>query len=605
MRCQPRSRRCNHARVLPRGQPKGLGTICAYPKFTPVPFREEDLWNGYECRRGGCLWAGFEEGSFGRAPETSERAIYVLKTALLCTDSDLWGLWGFGIRMISAVLRRAGHSTRLIFLPPESQGYPPDVLEETKELVKSADVIGLSCYSQGSRNARQLTTCLRELRKPIVWGGLHATLNPGECAETADIVCRGEGESTILELAEILEAGRDWGHVRNLAYIRRSQLVINPVRPPIRDLDELPLFDFERQDEFHLTKGQIIQASWRAEDSPKGQAYFIGSRGCGFHCTYCCNRRLKELYAGNGNYVRRMSVSKYVEQLDTLHKRHFPRATGFFLFDEDFFMRSVEELREFSELYRKRIGIPFSCLASPPRITGEKLEHLVKAGLWKIGVGVESGSERTKQEVYQRKISNDLVLKAAKSISDFPTVVPCYFFIIGNPYEEESDLLDTLRFMARLTYPYYANIYNLVFFPGSALYARALKDGIISGAQDSGYELDTRAGFKYQAQTWKRKNLYLNSLLFLTEGKVTRHRLGLLPRFLIPFLTHGVVIRFLEPRASVSQALIAGKSSALYLRMKVGLLLRKVIADPRGVYDLKLYFRNAGKKALATLLRRP
>jgi GDP-L-fucose synthase len=24
-----------------------LGTICAYPKFTPVPFREEDLWNGY------------------------------------------------------------------------------------------------------------------------------------------------------------------------------------------------------------------------------------------------------------------------------------------------------------------------------------------------------------------------------------------------------------------------------------------------------------------------------------------------------------------------------------------------------------------------------
>ena len=24
-----------------------LGTICAYPKFTPVPFQEEDLWNGY------------------------------------------------------------------------------------------------------------------------------------------------------------------------------------------------------------------------------------------------------------------------------------------------------------------------------------------------------------------------------------------------------------------------------------------------------------------------------------------------------------------------------------------------------------------------------
>ncbi len=25
----------------------GIGTVCSFPKFTPVPFREEDLWNGY------------------------------------------------------------------------------------------------------------------------------------------------------------------------------------------------------------------------------------------------------------------------------------------------------------------------------------------------------------------------------------------------------------------------------------------------------------------------------------------------------------------------------------------------------------------------------
>ena len=24
-----------------------VGTVCAYPKFTPVPFNEEDLWNGF------------------------------------------------------------------------------------------------------------------------------------------------------------------------------------------------------------------------------------------------------------------------------------------------------------------------------------------------------------------------------------------------------------------------------------------------------------------------------------------------------------------------------------------------------------------------------
>ena len=36
-----------HARLLGLKKFVQIGTICAYPKFTPVPFKEEDLWNGY------------------------------------------------------------------------------------------------------------------------------------------------------------------------------------------------------------------------------------------------------------------------------------------------------------------------------------------------------------------------------------------------------------------------------------------------------------------------------------------------------------------------------------------------------------------------------
>lgn len=36
-----------YARQYKVGKFVALGTICAYPKFTPVPFKEEDLWNGY------------------------------------------------------------------------------------------------------------------------------------------------------------------------------------------------------------------------------------------------------------------------------------------------------------------------------------------------------------------------------------------------------------------------------------------------------------------------------------------------------------------------------------------------------------------------------
>ena len=127
--------------------------------------------------------------------------------ALICTDSDLWA---FGTRLISSVLKRAGHTTRLILLASDSPEYSAQSLAEAGELARQSDLVGLSCYSRGSRKARQVADCLRAQHKTIVWGGLHASLNPGECAEAAGIVCRGEGEETILELVEALEGGGGW-----------------------------------------------------------------------------------------------------------------------------------------------------------------------------------------------------------------------------------------------------------------------------------------------------------------------------------------------------------------------------------------------------------
>jgi radical SAM superfamily enzyme YgiQ (UPF0313 family) len=238
-----------------------------------------------------------------------------------------------------------------------------------------------------------------------------------------------------------------------------------------------------------------------------------------------------------------------VEHLEMLHKQYFPRASDFFLIDEDFLLRPLDEIREFSKLYRERVGIPFECHGSPPRVTEEKLSCLAEAGLWRLRMGAESGSERTKREVYDRPVSNDALLNASRVLKQKPNVVPAFYFIIGNPYEEPRDLLATLELMSRLAGPYYAQTFNLLFFPGSALYERALADGTISGAWDSGGELHPRVGFQYKSHAWKRKNLYLNTLLFLADGKATALRIGFLPRFLLPSLIHPRMIRFADRRA--------------------------------------------------------
>jgi hypothetical protein len=298
-----------------------------------------------------------------------------------------------------------------------------------------------------------------------------------------------------------------------------------------------------------------------------------------------------------------MSSTKYVEQIEVLYKQHFPGATDLFLLDEDFFMRTVAEIQEFAELYRDRVGLPFDCMASPPRITDEKLRPLVAAGLWRISLGVESGSERTKKEVFDRPIPNKLVLSASRTIHKHPSVAPCYFFIIGNPYEQEQDLIDTLKLMTGMAYPYYINIYNLVFFPGSELFDRAVRDGIIAGSGDSGFELHFRAGLKYRDHAWKQKNLYLNGLLFLTEGKVTKRRLGLLPRGMIPFLIRPGVIHFMDRREFLCRLVIGSKVLLLRVRAKVGGVLKKLIGNPADAYNLPRFLMHSVKKRFAALAR--
>ena len=255
--------------------------------------------------------------------------------------------------------------------------------------------------------------------------------------------------------------------------------------------------------------------------------------------------------------------------------------------------RKTRELRAFAEAYRKEVGLPFECLGSPVRITEEKLDVLVNAGLWRVRMGIECGSERVKKEVYERHMTNEVVIRAARAINKYPHVVPYYFIIISNPYEETGDLVETARFLSGLPSPYFLQAFSLIFFPGTALYDRAVRDGLIVGTEDSGYQLDYRGGLRYKGHDWKQNNLYLNGLLFLMEGKSTPRRLGLLPRPLLPLLLNHRVIRFNNRFPWLIKMAIEVKLLALLLRKFGARWLTRIIGDPRAIYDLG----SSGKRA--------
>jgi len=150
----------------------------------------------------------------------------------------------FGMRSVSASIKQAGHQTRLIFLDPQKVNLPSDIKEQLEPLVADSEIVGISSMARSSDRAKQLLGYLRSMGKRTVWGGIHPTLNPEECAQHADIVCRGEGEGFMLDLIRRWEEGAAWSDIPNSAYRSNGRVVLNALRPLISDLDELPLFDF-------------------------------------------------------------------------------------------------------------------------------------------------------------------------------------------------------------------------------------------------------------------------------------------------------------------------------------------------------------------------
>ncbi|MDR3575116.1 MAG: radical SAM protein [Anaerolineaceae bacterium] len=511
-----------------------------------------------------------------------------MKVTLISTEGDVWAL---GMRCVSATIKEAGHSTCLIFMETNKPAYPQKTLDELIELVKDTDIIGFSCLANGSERTKQVIKKLRPLNKMIVWGGVHASLTPEDCVDWADVVCLGEGEGFILELIERVEHGKEWWDIQNAAYKRDGKLICNTLRPLIANLDDLPLPDYWMEDEYHLESKGFSKVTMSPAVLERGEIAFNGSRGCAFFCTYCCNRKIKNLYSGIGNYVRRMSVPRLINHLETL-KKIYPQGKYIYFIDEDFSARPLNELTLFAENLPEKVGLPFECMGHPARITQTKMDLLVKAGLWRIRIGVETGSERTKREIYDRHVSNESVLKATQVISSYPNIATQYFFIIANPYEERQDILDTIHLISSMAHGSNIWVFDLVFFPGSEIYNRAIKDNLFTSKQEGGFELDYREGFHYKQYEWKKKNLYLNGLLYHMEGICTASRLGSIPRFMLPLLINPKFIDFNEKVLIIAKTMILVKDLLQSFRHFVARTVRFFIKDPTAVYNTKTYLKK-------------
>lgn len=430
-----------------------------------------------------------------------------------------------GVRYLEKALQRAGYQVKLIFFKSYHSTKPS--LPTEKELALLSHMVreekplfvGLSVMSTLYLEAVSLVSRrLRCGKSLVVWGGVYPTMFPERALKEADFVIRGEGEQAIVELCRALEGKLDFSEVGNLVYRREEQVMKNSLYPLTENLDVLSYPSIGGRNKITIDKDKISAG----DPAVRGLGYeTAASRGCPYVCSYCCAVSLKRIH--KGKYVRLRSVDHVIEELLTAKERmkHF----YYIHFWDEIFSEDLDWVREFSEKYRRKIGLPFIIWAHPLKVNQEALSILVNAGLYEVIMGIQSGSKRIRKEIFHRTETDEQIIMASRLIRQAGVPYVCYDFMLQHPFENEEDIKATFRLCTRLETPFQLQLHGLNFLPGTDIIKEAEKQGIATEKELEPIMFGSME--KQYGMYWKRNgdkdSKYWYHLIYLLQFPLMRH----------------------------------------------------------------------------------
>lgn len=326
---------------------------------------------------------------------------------------------------------------------------------------EAPDIVGITVMTSKYGSALDVSRLVKKLDPhiPVVWGGIHPTLMPEDCLKhpEVDIVARGEGEYSFLELVRNLDK---LDRIMGISYKADSKIIHNPVRPLIPNLDELP-----------LPAKHLILDNEKMPSEAFGNIF--ASRGCPYKCIFCGAHLMWS------RRVRYRSPDKVVEEIrDVQSKFH----TSYFGLDDDTFSlnkKFVEELC--TQLIKQRLNINWRCNTRADAVTDDIIKKMKRAGCDSINMGVEVGTDEAMTRL--KRGLNMQQIREANRILRANGILLEAGFMIGFPWETKEDIQKTADFMKELD-PFLPSAAIVTPYPGTELYDMAVSEGIIPANPD-------------------------------------------------------------------------------------------------------------------------
>jgi radical SAM superfamily enzyme YgiQ (UPF0313 family) len=336
-----------------------------------------------------------------------------------------------------------------------------------RELAQKPLLLGITCYT-GPMIARALEAAqaARDADPdiPILWGGVHVGLLPEQSLQhpLVDLVARGEGEQTLLQLADTLASGGSLYDVPGLSFMDGERYVATP-SAPFLDLSTAPEIPY------HLVRVEDYMPLYEGRRS----LYMESSRGCPYPCTYCYN-----VYFNDRKW-RAQSPERVVERVK--YARDKFGVEDVYFTDDDFFINPkrsraiVEGLLGIGVSWQVQ-GSDIICIS---KMDDEFLQLLKDSNFRRFTIGIESGSPRMRK-VMQKAGDVELVVRTIERLSRFGFII-FGSFISNMPGETREDVRQTVRLIERLheVNPHFRNspVYHYTPFPGTPMFEQAVAAG--------------------------------------------------------------------------------------------------------------------------------
>lgn len=399
-----------------------------------------------------------------------------------CLINPLYGLHPsinysppLGLAYIASFLEKNGHDVIIIdraclkYKNGEINLKELDSKTEREILSFEPHLIGIGAMTIQIYDTKHVAKLIRGLPSgndyPIIVGGFHLSAEPEltlrECPEV-DIVCRGEGELTMLQLA----SGEKKENIGGLTFRKNGEIYSTESKTPVSDLDILPIPARHLLDmDFYCRRNDMVIPNVLLRATT-----MITSRGCPFDCKFCSN---KLIYKS----VRFHSLRYTIDEINYVVGNYRIDAISFV--DTMFLSgrRRIETLCQ--ELIDTKLNKKFkwACSARADVVDENILRLMKKAGCIYINYGFESGSQRM-LDLMNKKTTVNQNYRAA-TLTNKAGILVNSALITNLPKETEDDTLSTIDFLknARI---YCASLNNLLPLPGSPYYRELLDNGTLT-----------------------------------------------------------------------------------------------------------------------------